>query len=53
MMGEVGPVVTDYFSGVFKYNNYSWNMNANLVFIEQPAGVGFSILKIFHMSGTM
>ena len=45
MLNEVGPVVTDHFSGVFKYNNYSWNMNANLVFIEQPAGVGFSIAK--------
>jgi carboxypeptidase C (cathepsin A) len=42
LLGEVGPVVTDNFSGEFKTNPYSWNINANLLVIEQPAGVGFS-----------
>ena len=42
LLGEVGPVTEDNYSGVFKKNPYSWNLNTNLVFIEQPAGVGFS-----------
>jgi carboxypeptidase C (cathepsin A) len=42
MLGEIGPIVTDNFSGIFKFNPYSWNLESNLLFIEQPAGVGFS-----------
>ena len=42
MLGEIGPVTTDNYSGVFKKNNYAWNMNLNTLFIEQPAGVGYS-----------
>ena len=42
MLGEIGLITTDNFSGEFKLNQYSWNMQINLLFIEQPAGVGFS-----------
>ena len=42
MLGEIGPVTTDNYSGVFKKNIYAWNMNINTLFIEQPAGVGYS-----------
>ena len=41
-ISEIGPVVNDNFGGKFIKNEYSWNKNLNLLFIEQPAGVGFS-----------
>ena len=41
-LAEIGPVTTENFSNEFKKNAYSWNTNANLLAIEQPAGVGFS-----------
>jgi len=28
--------------GSLKFNEWNWNQNANMVFIEQPVGVGFS-----------
>ena len=48
LFNEIGPVVIDYFSNKFKLNNFSWNLNCNYLFIEQPAGVGFS--KSFNIS---
>lgn len=46
MLSEIGPVVfTDFTNKKFFTNEYSWNKNANLLFIEQPAGVGFSKTK--------
>ena len=42
MLAEIGPVISDNFSGNFKKNEYSWNTHINLLFIDQPAGVGFS-----------
>ena len=44
-LDEIGPFTSDLYSGNFTYNPYSWNMNASLLFIEQPAGVGFSITE--------
>ena len=31
MLGEIGPVTSDNFSGKFKINNYSWNKIANIL----------------------
>ena len=44
-LGEIGPVTSPPFSNKFKLNEYSWNLNANILFIESPGGVGFSKLK--------
>ena len=43
LLTEIGPVCTDLYSNNFTYNNYSWNLNYNLLFIDTPAGVGLSI----------
>ena len=45
LLAEVGPVTEDNFGNEFKVNPYSWNKDVNLLAIEQPAGVGFSITK--------
>ena len=44
-LGEIGPVTSVPFGNKFKLNEYSWNMNANVLFIESPGGVGFSKIK--------
>lgn len=40
-MTEQGPFRPDY-QGNLKENIYAWNKVANMVFLEQPVGVGFS-----------
>jgi carboxypeptidase C (cathepsin A) len=42
MLSENGPVLYDKESQQFKLNDYSWNKNASILYIESPAGVGFS-----------
>lgn len=41
-MQEHGPYVMDDETDFFFKNEYSWNKEANIVYIESPAGVGFS-----------
>jgi carboxypeptidase C (cathepsin A) len=42
MFEENGPYIIDDGETMIKPNPYPWNQEANLLYIESPAGVGFS-----------
>jgi carboxypeptidase C (cathepsin A) len=42
---EIGPVISPLYSYKWKINEYSWNKDLNVLFIESPAGVGFTKSK--------
>jgi len=44
-MQEHGPWVMENGGDSFHENDYSWNKEANMLYIESPAGVGFSICR--------
>lgn len=39
---EIGPFLVDTNGRGLKFNRFSWNKEANMLFLESPAGVGFS-----------
>ncbi|XP_022715923.1 serine carboxypeptidase-like 31 isoform X2 [Durio zibethinus] len=39
---EIGPFIVDTGGRGIKFNNFSWNKEANMLFLESPIGVGFS-----------
>ncbi|KAG5507580.1 hypothetical protein JKF63_06529 [Porcisia hertigi] len=42
LLMEVGPCKMNETSGELYYNEYGWNDEAYLLFVDQPAGVGYS-----------
>ena len=42
MMQELGPIVVDDGEDYFHANPHPWNERANVLFLESPAGVGWS-----------
>lgn len=42
---DIGPYVLKDGAQSFTENIYTWNQRANVMFIDQPAGVGYSIGK--------
>ncbi|KAF5176789.1 Serine carboxypeptidase-like [Thalictrum thalictroides] len=39
---ELGPLLVKKKGDALEFNNYAWNREANLLFVESPVGVGFS-----------
>ena len=43
LFAELGPFIFDDGETIIKPNPFPWNMNASVLYIESPAGVGYSI----------
>ncbi|KAK1292782.1 Serine carboxypeptidase-like 33 [Acorus calamus] len=45
---ELGPLRVMRFGSGLEFNEYAWNKEANLLFVESPVGVGFSYTNTSH-----
>lgn len=43
LMQENGPLIIDDGETTVKTNDYPWNTNLNMLWIDSPAGVGWSV----------
>jgi cathepsin A (carboxypeptidase C) len=48
LFDEIGPYLMK--EGELIYNQYAWNNNTDVLYIDQPVGVGFSSQKNLHFS---
>lgn len=42
MLQELGPCLINEHGNGTKFNKYGWSKRSNMIFVDQPAGVGFS-----------
>jgi cathepsin A (carboxypeptidase C) len=45
MLQELGPCLINEYGNGTTYNPYGWNKETALIFVDQPAGVGFSYVN--------
>lgn len=44
LIQEHGPYYMEDYGDKIYTNPYSWNLEANMLYVEQPAGVGYSLV---------